>query len=58
MLELGKLEKVQITAYTDARRQSGGDKILFDINPAQVSTRLENQFSRLRGINTSGRSAP
>ena len=58
MLELGKLEKVQITAYPNAKRQGKGDVMQFDINPVQVSSRHENQFSRLRGINTSGRSAP
>ena len=58
MLQLGKLEKVEITAYEKAARTGKGEKLTFNINPTQVSSRHENQFTRLRGINTSGRSAP
>lgn len=58
MLKLGKLEKLQITAYDNPKRSGKGEKLTFSVNPAQMSTRHENQFSRLRGINTSGRSAP
>lgn len=58
MLKIGKLEKLQITAYPNAKRQGKGQQLTFTINPTQVSSRHENQFSRLRGINTSGRSAP
>jgi hypothetical protein len=58
MLQLGKLEKVEITAYEKAARTGKGEKLIFNINPTQVSSRHENQFTRLRGINTSGRSAP
>lgn len=58
MFGLGKLEKLKVTAYSTAKRQGKGEELVFDINPTEVSSRHENQFSRLRGINTSGRSAP
>lgn len=57
MLKLGKLEKVQITAYTNPKRKGKGEVIQFQVNPTQLSSRHENQFSRLKGINTSGRTA-
>lgn len=57
MLKLGKLEKVQITAYANPKRKGKGEVIQFQVNPTQLSSRHENQFSRLKGINTSGRTA-
>lgn len=58
MLKIGKLEKIQITAFTNSDRTGIGKTLKFEVNPTQVSSRHENQFSHLRGINTSGRSAP
>lgn len=58
MLKIGKLERFQVIAYTDAKRKGKGEKLEFSINPTQLASQHENQFSRLRGINTSGRSAP
>ena len=58
MLKLGKLEKILITAYTSDKRKGSGEKLEFTVNPTELSSRHENQFGQLRGINTSGRSAP
>lgn len=58
MLKPGKLEKVEVHCYTDPLRSKDVKTVTFLTNPSEVSSRHENQFSRLRGINTSGRSAP
>jgi hypothetical protein len=52
-----KLQKFQILSYQDEARSLalGSFKAMF--NPASVSSRHENRFSKLQGINTSGRSA-
>lgn len=55
---MGKLEKIQITAFINPERTDKGETLSFDVNPTQVSSRHENQFSQARGINTSGRTAP
>lgn len=57
MIKIGKLEKVQIIAYTDAKRQGVGKEFVFDVSTEQMSKKHENKFRRLKGINTSGRSA-
>ena len=58
MIKSGKLEKLSVISYKDPKRQGKGEEMTFDFNPDQVSIRHENEFSRLRGINTSGRTAP
>ena len=53
-----KLQKMKINVYADAKRQ-GAPASTFTVmfNPASVSTRHENKFSKLQGINTKGRVA-
>jgi LysM repeat protein len=57
-LNLFKLQKLKITAYTTSSRQGllpASFEVMF--NPNSISVKHENKFSKLQGINTSGRKA-
>jgi LysM repeat protein len=57
-LNLFKLQKLKILTYTKSSR-GGLLPTSFEVmfNPASISVRHENKFSKLQGINTSGRVA-
>ena len=56
-LNFFKLQKLKVTSYKTAARVK--QKASFDVmfNPASISVRHENKFSKLQGINTKGRIA-
>jgi hypothetical protein len=56
-LNISKLQKLKITAFDKPDRQSGGTSFEVMFNPSSISVRHENKFSRMQGINTTGRTA-
>lgn len=55
---MAKLEHLEIVAFKEASHSGSGDaSFKFMVNPENLSRRHENRFSKIRGINTSGRSA-
>jgi hypothetical protein len=57
VLQLFKLEKLEIKVYTDRKRKAYHDSFKVMFNPESYSQSYENVFNSLQGINTSGRSA-
>ena len=59
----GKLEKLKVKSFRTAKRLEGPFSILFvktykaKFNPESYSFRYENEFQKLQGINTAGRTA-
>lgn len=53
-----KVEKLKISAFKKAKRKGSSEDFEFLINPGTINSKHENRFSRSKGINTSGRSAP
>ena len=55
---LFKLEKLKVASFSDSKRiRRTGENITVMFNPESFSITHSNVFERLRGINTSGRSA-
>mgnify|MGYP003384616714 CR=1 FL=1 len=52
-----KLQKLQVLSYTDDIRTALAGKFEAMFNPTSLTTRHENTFSKLQGINTTGRAA-
>lgn len=57
MLRPRKIAELIITAFTEPERTGTGEPFPFLVNPESLKTSHQNQFSRKRGINTSGRNA-
>ncbi len=57
LLDSFKLQKLQIEGYLDRERKGPKNTFTVMFNPTSISTRHENKFQKLQGINTSGRQA-
>jgi hypothetical protein len=52
-----KIEQLKVMAYKSPSRKGAAERFDFLINPDNITSRHNNEFSRQRGINTSGRTA-
>lgn len=57
MLKSPKTERLKVIAFKNPTRKGASKTFEFLIDPDTINTRHENRFSRIRGINTSGRKA-
>ncbi|HAE59529.1 MAG TPA: hypothetical protein DCG54_08485 [Anaerolineae bacterium] len=56
-LNFFKLQKLKISSYDTASRTISGLPFEVMFNPASISVKHQNKFSKLQGINTKGRTA-
>ncbi len=56
-LNFFKLQKLKISSYDTAARTISGLPFEVMFNPASISVKHQNKFSKLQGINTKGRTA-
>jgi LysM repeat protein len=50
-----KLQKLKITSFAKSNRKAGGISFEVMFNPASISVKHENKYSKRQGINTKGR---